>query len=305
MKHHESTLGWEWAQQNADLIIDLPEGEVMHFQKISAGSFRMGSRGEYADEEPVHEACIPEDFYLGTFPVNQAQYRVMARACLGSLKKIEGNRGVDPSEFKGLLNPVENVSWEDVRVIAQFLSDLEILPAGYFASLPTEAYWEYACRAGSDTGYANGDGEACLSEMGWFSGNAGGQTHPVGSKTPNHWGLYDCHGNVYEWCQDLWDESKYRLTVDGDHVPLGEDQADRVLRGGSWVYAARFCRSAYRGRGWPGGRGWSIGFRLGLFPGPGPEAQSRRSEPASGAGSDGTERKAQGAGGVWEDARLP
>ena len=268
--------GWEWAQQNADLILNLPEDEVMHFQKIPAGSFRMGSRGEYAGEEPIHEVSIPEDFYLGTFPVTQAQYRVMARACLDDLKKIKRNRGIDPSHFKGAFRPVETVGWQEAGVIAQLLNELEILPVGYFASLPTEAYWEYACKAGSDTEYANGDGEACLSEMGWFSGNAGGQTHPVGSKIPNHWNLYDCHGNVDEWCRDLWNESKYRLMVDGDYVSEEEDldhQADRVLRGGSWDSSAWFCRSAFRDWFEPGLRNWLIGFRLGLFPGPRLEAQ--------------------------------
>lgn len=191
----------------AILEITLPGGIPMQLRRIPAGSFRMGSRGEYGDEEPAHLVKIPDDFYLGTFPVTQAQYRSMASACLADLQAVEGNEGIHPSDFKGDslpperrdLLPVENVNWDEAIVVSRWLSESGLLLPGWQAGLPSEAMWEYACRAGTETQYWNGDGKAALAEIGWFGNNSGRETHPVGEMNrPNPWGLHEMHGNVWE-----------------------------------------------------------------------------------------------------------
>ena len=196
----------------------------MTFRNIPAGCFRMGQQGIDGDEEPVTEVAVPE-FWMGETPVTQEQYRVLAEACLGELGAIEGNRGSEPSEFKGrddsARRPVENVSWFEARVIAWCLAgrmqEQRLLPAGHTVDLPPEAFWECACRARSGTDYWSGDGEAALSDVGWFSGNAGGQTHPVKAKNrPNDWGLHDLHGNVREWCLDLYEATRGRFRLPGE-----------------------------------------------------------------------------------------
>ena len=248
----------------------------MFFRRIPAGTFRMGSRGHYEDEEPIHTVAIAQDFYLASFAFTQAQYSAMARACAKQLEEIEGHGGPERSHFKGGFRPVENVNWFEVQVVAQWLSGL--LPslgsgfADWETRLPTEAEWECACRAGTETEFWNGDGEAALEEIGWYGTNSGGETHRVGEKPGNPWGLYDMHGNVFEWCLDLWDAETYRMRQHGVEDPCSSKrdvgEGDRVLRGGSWLGNAGFCRSAYRFRNWPGSRVRLIGFRLALVPGP-------------------------------------
>ncbi|SEH05740.1 Serine/threonine-protein kinase pkn1 [Candidatus Venteria ishoeyi] len=116
---------------------------------------------------------------------------------------------------------------------------------GQSYTLPSEAQWEYACRAGSDMAYCFGDDEQQLKDYAWYADNADGQTHPVGEKQPNAWGLYDMHGNVWEWCLDRWHDSYKDAPVDGLAWEAGQDN-DRLLRGGSWYSGSRGCRSAYR-----------------------------------------------------------
>lgn len=206
------------------IIVDLG-GISMTFLPIPEGRFRMGQRGADANEEPVTEVEVP-DFWMGETPVTQEQYRVMAEACLEELSAIESNRGSEPSEFKDREDspqrPVEMVNWHEARVVARWLlekmHEAGILPPGYVVDLPPEALWEYACRAGTETEYWNGDGEASLAEVGWYGGNAGGQTHRVGEKNqPNPWGLHDMHGNVNEWCMDLYEavRGRFRLSASG------------------------------------------------------------------------------------------
>jgi formylglycine-generating enzyme required for sulfatase activity len=141
--------------------------------------------------------------------------------------------------------------------------------------LPTEAQWEYACRAGTETEYYTGDGEAALAEAGWYDGNSGGQTHPVGERKENQWGLYDMYGNIGEWCRDAWDKDAYKKRVDGAEDPeataeyVGEqDDPRRVSRGGSFHSEADLCRSS--ARDWWGAdvRGSLIGFRVCLVRSP-------------------------------------
>ena len=174
--------------------------------------------------------------------------------------------GDNPSRFKSATRPVENVSWEDCQKFIAKVNREARRQFGGDGRLPTEAEWEYACRAGSIGNYA-GTGE--LNDMGWYSDNSGKQTHEVKGKEANAWGFYDMHGNVFEWCQDWYQDlyDQYQLCAVTD--PTGSASGDgRVLRGGSWYSNAWSCRSA--GRDWsrPGGRYNDCGFRLCCSVGP-------------------------------------
>jgi formylglycine-generating enzyme required for sulfatase activity len=158
--------------------------------------------------------------------------------------------------FPGAKNPVEQVSWEDCQAFIKKLNDL--VSGGGFR-LPTEAEWEYACRAGTETAYSNGDSESGLGEVAWYDGNSGKTMHPVGQKKPNAWGLYNMHGNVREWCAD--DKREYTSGPATD--PSGPSSGSaRVLRGGSWRNNAVDCRSANRAGRTPSDRACNLGFRL-------------------------------------------
>jgi formylglycine-generating enzyme required for sulfatase activity len=193
----------------------------MNFVRIPAGEFQMGSEND-SDEQPVHRVKISRDFEMGKCEVTQAQWQA-----------VMGN---NPSRFEGDNLPVENVSWSDVQ---EFIKRLNQADSKYQYRLPTEAEWEYACRAGTTGDYA-GD----LDAMAWYEKNSGGKTHAVGQKQANAWGLYDMHGNVWEWCQDWYDSNYYRQSPGAD--PTGPTAGSaRVFRGGSWDYAAACCRSAF------------------------------------------------------------
>jgi formylglycine-generating enzyme required for sulfatase activity len=219
----------------------------MEFVLIPAGTFRMGSpdsdRGVFDDEKPAHRVTISQPFYLGKYPVTQAQW--------------EAVMGTNPSQFTGERNrPVERVSWEDTQ---EYIRRLNTREGGARYRLPTEAEWEYACRAGSQTAYCFGDDPSQLSAYGWYVDNSGRVSHLVGQHKPNAWGLYDMHGNVWEWVQDWY--GKY--TVEPVTDPQGSASGSyRVIRGGGWHIDARDCRSAYRGRRAPGYRVVDLGFRL-------------------------------------------
>lgn len=262
------------------LLVSLPGGVEMCFRRIPAGSFWMGSR-EDAVEQPIHLVHITKAFYLGETPVTQLQYKAMASGCLFELTQLGYNRGLDPSGFPGDNHPVENVSWEDTQVLSTWLTHSGLLPVGWVADLPSEAQWEYACRAGTDTEFHTGEGESALQDGGWFEGNV--PTWPVARLAQNSWGLFDMHGNVYEWCRDVWDQHAYGRRIDGAEDPesLAADHADsrlRVLRGGALSSnSAWSCRAAYRSCGEPFDRSDNVGFRVGLFPGPpSPETASER-----------------------------
>ncbi len=165
--------------------------------------------------------------------------------------------GNNPSYFKGDDLPVEQVSWNDVQQFIQRLSEKE---GTNKYRLPSEAEWEYAARAGTTTSYSFGDDESKLGDYAWFTGNSGSKTHPVGQKKPNTWGLYDMHGNVWEWMQDIYHNNYNGAPADGS--AWEGDGSDRVDRGGSWSYGARTCRSANRNYAAPGPRNHSLGFRL-------------------------------------------
>ena len=173
-------------------------------------------------------------FIIGKYPVTQQQY--------------EAVMGNNPSYFKNNpQNPVEMVSWFDAQSFCQKLSQI----TGKTYRLPTETEWEYACRAGTTTRYYFGDdtNQFQLGDYAWYDGNSNNTTHPVGEKLPNAWEIYDMHGNVWEWCMDLWDK---RLSF----------HEKRVLRGGSWNNDLRYCRSAYCNRDLPGNRDFNFGFRV-------------------------------------------
>ena len=234
---------------------------------IPPGEFQMGSPKELIEEElrlhgddgwyrdhlpgegPQHRVRITKPYWLGATDVTQEEYqRVM---------------GSNPSKFQGdPKRPVEQVSWDDA---VEFCRRLSELPGEKAAKrrygLPTEAQWEYACRAGTTTRWYSGDDEARLGDVAWFNRNAGGQTHPVGQKRANAWGLYDMHGNVWEWCQDWYDEDYYAKSPTDD--PAGPPGGSyRVVRGGGWDYPAWYCRSAYRNNFGPGYRYYGLGFRV-------------------------------------------
>jgi formylglycine-generating enzyme required for sulfatase activity len=153
---------------------------------------------------------------------------------------------------------VENVSWDDAQAFIAKLNEKQILPLGWKFALPTEAQWEYACRAGERGPYSGGG----LDEVGWYCGNSGEKTHEVGIKKPSLWGLHDMHGNVEEWCADWYDD-----TMKGGADPTGPSLGDRrVLRGGSWRNFASGCRAAHRSRILPGSRNYDLGFRPALVP---------------------------------------
>jgi formylglycine-generating enzyme required for sulfatase activity len=207
-------------------VIDLGSGVKMEFVLIKPGSFLMGSESGHNDEKPAHRVTLTRPFYLGRCEVTQDQWqRVM---------------GSNPSGFKGANLPVENVSWNDCQ---DFLAKLQKQTGRQF-TLPTEAQWEYACRAGTTNTFSCGDDEASLSRHAWHAFNSGGKTHPVGQKKPNPWGLYDMHGNVFEWCADWYSESY----PGGDAMnPTGAGSGDRrIIRGGAWLYIPDNLRSADR-----------------------------------------------------------
>lgn len=218
---------------------------------IPGGVFMMGS-DEYDDEKPVHEVRV-SDFYMGRYPVTNEQYAVF----LKENPEAEEPRFWGDRNFNQPRQPVVGVSWHNANQYAEW--------AGL--CLPSEAQWEYACRAGTATRYYTGDTEEDLDRAGWYDENSGGKLHPVGEKEPNQFGLYDMHGNIWEWCRDWYGDypiGSHSTPIDD---PIGSDSGSyRVFRGGSWNWYARSCRSACRIRDAPDERVNFCGFRLALLP---------------------------------------
>jgi formylglycine-generating enzyme required for sulfatase activity len=232
----------------------------MEMVLIPAGEFMMGSpesdKDAGGDEHPQHRVRITKPFYLGNYPVTQEQW--------------EAVMGSNPSHFKGPKNPVEQVSWDDCQ---QFLTKLSAKAGGGKFSLPTEAQWEYARRAGSTTRYCFGDEESKLGEYAWYGENSGLNTHPVGEKKPNAWRLYDMYGNVRQSCQD-WYRFGYHANSPTDDPAEADPSGGfgRVGRGGTWWAPARNCRSARRDLHGPGDRRNDLGFRVSRVPADEPDA---------------------------------
>jgi formylglycine-generating enzyme required for sulfatase activity len=228
----------------------------MKFVWIPAGNFMMGSpteekEGDANDETPQHKVTLTKGFYMSIHPVTQEQWQA-----------VMGN---NPSHFKGQKHlPVETVSWGDCQEFIKKLREKDKKPY----RLPTEAEWEYACRAGTTTPFHFG--ETISTDLANYNGTVTygngkegkyrQKTTPVGNFPANAWGLHDMHGNVWQWCQDWLGDYPQKDVVD----PQGPDAGGkgRVLRGGSWGSNPRLCRSAFRGGNGPEGRGDTFGFRL-------------------------------------------
>ncbi len=211
--------------------------------RVPAGTFRMGSERE----EPIHAVTLTRDFHLGKYPVTQAQWAAVM--------------GANPSAFEGPDRPVEQVSWDDCQAFVERLG-----AAGEWTfRLPTEAEWEYACRAGSAGTFCFGDDERRLGDYAWYAANSGAETHPVGRKRPNAWGLHDMHGNVWEWCQDFWGDYGADPVTDPQGAAPGLVSA-RVFRGGCWRGGADFAASAHRGGRGARYRDPAVGVRLVCVP---------------------------------------
>ncbi len=206
----------------------------------------MGSDVDEPEEKPAHEVSIERAYYLGKYEVTQKQW----------VEVMDSN----PSIFKGDSLPVENVSWNDVQFFIRKLNEMEGTERYH---LPSEAEWEYACRAGTTTRYSFGDNPSDLGDYAWYDYNSGYKTHPVGQKKPNSWGLYDMHGNVLELCQDTWFSDYEGTPADGSALELPSFyQTRRVVRGGSWDYGSWLCRSPYRYFDHQDSRRNRLGFRL-------------------------------------------
>jgi formylglycine-generating enzyme required for sulfatase activity len=212
-------------------------GAQIQMVSVPGGTFLMGSplseTGRDNDEGPQNEATV-QSLYMSKYEVTQAQYKAVM--------------STNPSSFKGDDLPVDSVSWNDAVEFCRKLSQT----TGREYRLPTEAEWEYACRAGTNGPYSGN-----IDAMAWYGASSGSRTHPVGQKQPNGFGLYDMYGNVWEWCQSKYKAYPYKAT-DGREDLQSTDV--RVMRGGSWESAAKSCRSAYRRRVIPDAR--SIGFRI-------------------------------------------
>jgi formylglycine-generating enzyme required for sulfatase activity len=260
---------------------DTPESKVltnsigMKLALIPAGTFLMGSPADEAERDEVeiqHEVTISKPFYLGVYEVTQREFNQLMAATVKRGAIFDTKRGGGP-DF-----PMENITWGEAVAFCNTLSGLpEEKKAGRRYRLPTEAEWEYACRAGTTTPFASG--KAFSSKEANCNGNYpyGGadkgpflsQTAKVGSYAPNAWGLYDMHGNVAEWCADFYDKDYYRKSPKAD--PRGPEKGVvstdyqdfyRVIRGGCWLDEARGCRSAYRFRAMPHDPYRLIGFRV-------------------------------------------
>jgi formylglycine-generating enzyme required for sulfatase activity len=209
----------------------------------------MGDNEGMTDEQPAHNVRINHEFYLSIHEVTNAKWRL-----------IMGDDRANVSTDSQL--PVEAVSWEDAVVFCKRLSEKpREFAAGRVYRLPTEAEWEYACRAGTSTRYSFGDDETSTGEFCWFAANAQSHTHPVGSRKANAWGLYDMHGNAWEWCSDGYKPyaSENSAALDG-----GTRELPHVIRGGSCRTNSWYCRSSFRFRLERRFRAPSVGFRVAM-----------------------------------------
>ena len=222
--------------------------------------------GKFLAGEDKFAVEIPA-YYLGIHPVTNAQYKRFV--------DVTGHRPPDKADYGEPIwsgkrfpsekadHPVVCVSWDDAQDFIGKLNKREReasrLPAGWEYRLPTEAEWEYACRAANQTAYSFGNDAGSLGDYAWYNGNSGKQTHDVGSKRANAWGLHDMHGNVWEWCQDWYYDGNDESVTDPKGAAAG---SYRVYRGGSWINSSEGCRSALRSGFSPSLRSYFLSFRL-------------------------------------------
>ena len=221
---------------------------VMEMVRIPSGKFTIGSplneTGRRENESPTIEVNVPA-FYIAKFAVTQEQWV----AIMGS----------NPSLFReNIQAPVENISWNEAQDFCRKLA----ARSQHLYRLPSESEWEYACRAGTNTAYHFGNSPDQITDYAWFVDNANQRSHPVGQKVPNPWGLYEMHGGVWEWCEDIWHDNFNGAPADGT-AWIGEGNSSRRIRkGGSWSNQARLCRAASREWHWQSDRYNDIGFRV-------------------------------------------
>jgi formylglycine-generating enzyme required for sulfatase activity len=225
----------------------LPTGTSFDLIFVEGCTFTMGNdASRYDDEKPAHPVTVP-DFYLGRYPVTQGLWQAVM--------------GENPSYFKGMNRPVEQVSWDDTQVFLEKLNEL----TGKTYRLPSEAEWDYAARGGNQSKGFVYAGSNKLKEVGWYYQNSHGETKPVGMKFPNELGLYDMSGNVWEWCADVWHDNYKGAPKDGSAWLEGGEQNWRVVRGGSWLYYDFYCRVSYRNDYLADFRFNYIGFRFARY----------------------------------------
>ena len=224
-------------------------GLGMKLVYVAPGSFKMGLDNGDSDEKPVHRVTLSKGYWIGKYEVTQLEYQSIMKT--------------NPSYFKGSNKPVETVSWNDAVKFCQKLTARERaagrLPSHCEYRLPTEAEWEFAARAGTKSRGYKYSGSDSIDSVAWYGSNLG--THEVGTKSSNELGLYDMSGNVCEWCFDDWHSNYNGAPSNGGRWGDGTG-SDRVFRGGSWPYNARYCRVANRYLSSPGRRGSNMGFRL-------------------------------------------
>ncbi|MGF1522326.1 MAG: SAV_2336 N-terminal domain-related protein [Leptolyngbyaceae cyanobacterium] len=261
-----SRWGIERQQQQARRFVELLPGDLpLEMVAIPEGIFLMGSPDDeperFERESPQHEVTVAP-FFMGRYPVTQAQWRVVA-----ALPQVERDLDSDAARFKGDKRPVESIAWNDAVEFCARLS--QYTERSY--RLPSEAEWEYACRAGTSTPFHFGD--MITTEVANYNGSYTYADGPKGKArngtTPvdhfegaNAFGLSDMHGNVQEWCQDIWRDNYKGVPTDGSVWVEGSNSSSRVYRGGAWLFNPRYCRSAYRNNSRPGKRNYGIGFRV-------------------------------------------
>ena len=228
-----------------NISIPVKDGISIDMVRVEAGTFTMGATPEMKDpydwEKPTHQVTLTNDYYIGKYEVTQALWQAV----------MDNN----PSYFKGDDLPVEKVSWDDCQ---EFISKLNSITGKTFR-IPTEAEWEYAARGGNKSRGNQYSGSSNLSDVAWYKDNSNSKNHTVGSKQANELGIYDMSGNVMEWCQDLY--GKYSSSSQTN--PTGANNGySRVIRGGSWYFTARDCRSSYRDKDAPDNRYNNLGLRL-------------------------------------------
>ena len=276
-----SALNIQSADLQKEMTVELGDGVSFVMVRIEPGTFTIGSPSEEKDRREIENQQlihISKPYYIGKFEVTQAVWkRVMTAKIANPRAKInacglyweEGDPtditcNASPSKFADLGKPVDSVSWRQCK---EFIVRLNLLIDGPAFRLPTEAEWEYAARAGTKTAYYFGNDATGLDDFAWYKKNGDKQTHLVGTKKPNPWGLYDMYGNVWEWCEDKFTREAYPFSGKeeiADFCNRGSEigTASQVIRGGAFTFSAGFCRSAARSGGDPWHEIFDIGLRL-------------------------------------------